>query len=297
MFIHERIGLYKNGNFSVSLFADGTKVRMTDDDEFIPEFAENCDVKITNYCDMKCEFCHEDSNTEGLHGDILNAKFLDTLHPYTEMAIGGGNPLSHPDLVPFLEKLRDKKVVPNLTVHQHHFLQHKELLKSLTDKKLIYGLGISLIFPTKELIEEIKKFPNAVIHVINGITTKEVLETLADNDLKMLILGYKDLRRGTNFLSSHSEAISKNQEYLYENLQKLLERFNLISFDNLALEQLDVKRLMSDEDWEQFFMGEDGTMTFYIDLVKKEFASSSTSKTRFPLKDSIDEMFQTIRKV
>lgn len=104
------IGKYKNGNYVVTLLSDGTKIRETNDNEFIPSFAENCDVKITDKCDGGCPFCYEGCTPNGRHGDILNYKFLDTLHSYTELAINGNN-LSHPDLVPFMHKMRDKKII------------------------------------------------------------------------------------------------------------------------------------------------------------------------------------------
>ena len=94
------LGMYKNGNYTVTLMENGTKIRASKDDEFIPAFAENCDVKITDRCDGGCEFCYEGCTKNGKHGDILNAKFIDTLHPYTELAIHG-NDLSHPDSIPF----------------------------------------------------------------------------------------------------------------------------------------------------------------------------------------------------
>ena len=81
------IGKYKNGNYIVTMLSDGTKIRETNDDEFIPSFAENCDVKITDKCDGGCPFCYEGCTPNGRHGDIMNYKFLDTLHPYTELAI------------------------------------------------------------------------------------------------------------------------------------------------------------------------------------------------------------------
>ena len=55
----ELLGIYKNGNFTTKIFNDGTKVRETEDDEFKAAFAENMDIKISNYCDMGCKFCHE----------------------------------------------------------------------------------------------------------------------------------------------------------------------------------------------------------------------------------------------
>ena len=287
------LGRYQNGNYTTLIFSDGTKIRQTEDDEFRPAFAENCDIKITNMCDMNCPMCHENSTIDGKHGD-LNMKFLETLHPYTELAIGGGAAQMHPGLVPFLEKLQKQKVIANLTVNQKHFEENIDFLKDLCDKKLIYGLGVSLTRADKDFVDKIKLFPTAVVHTINGMLSKEQIDVLKDNDLKMLILGFKNFRRGSAYLAANGSKIEAKQKYLYDNLGELTKHFNLISFDNLALEQLNVRRLLTDKEWEQFYMGDDGTMTFYIDLVNKQFASSSISTKRYPITDSIDDMFKTV---
>ena len=89
---------YKNGNYRVLIDLEtGTKIRENDLDFFRADFPESFDVKITNRCDIGCAFCHENSTCDGKHGNILFAGFIDKLHPYTEIAIGGGNPLAHPD--------------------------------------------------------------------------------------------------------------------------------------------------------------------------------------------------------
>lgn len=287
------LGVYKNGNYTVKVLSDGTKIRETLEDEFIPSFAENCDCKITDKCDGGCPFCYEGCTPNGKHGDILNYKFLDTLHPYTELAING-NDMSHPDLTPFLMKLREKKVIANLTVNQIHFERHQSLIRKLVDDKLIYGLGISLKEPTEEFISLVKTYPNAVIHVINGILSASDVEKLSDNNLKMLILGYKQLRRGEDWYDKDHDNIIAKQMWLKENLDKMLSHFEVISFDNLAIIQLDVKRLMSEEDWEEFYMGDDGGFTFYIDMVDGTFGKNSLATKRYPIMDSIDNMFQKI---
>lgn len=290
------LGRYKNGNYFCSVFSDGTKIRETNENEFIPSFSENCDCKITDKCDGGCPFCYEGCTPNGKHGDILNYKFLDTLHPYTELAING-NDMSHPDLIPFLIKLKEKKVIANLTVNQIHFERHQDLIHKLVDEKLIYGLGISLKEPTKKFIELVKQYPNAVIHVINGILSPADIEMLSDNNLKMLILGYKHLRRGEDWYDKDYKNIITKQMWLRENLNKILSHFEVISFDNLAITQLDVKRLMSKEDWEEFYMGDDGRFTFYIDMVDGTFGKNSLAPNneRFNVLDSIDDMFKKIR--
>ena len=113
-----KIVKYKNGNYTVIRDLDsGTLVKVSDLDFLEADFPDSFDLKITNCCDMGCKFCHENSVVDGKHGDILGAKFIDTLHPYTEIAIGGGNPLEHPDLIPFLKKLKSLKMIPNMTIN------------------------------------------------------------------------------------------------------------------------------------------------------------------------------------
>ena len=47
---------YKNGNYNVLIFDDGTKVRQTNESVWKPDFAENIDIKITDKCDGNCSF-------------------------------------------------------------------------------------------------------------------------------------------------------------------------------------------------------------------------------------------------
>ena len=291
--------IYNNGNYRVGIdLASGTKIRETEDDMFISEFPENIDIKITNQCDMGCPMCHENSYPEGKHGNIMKAKFINTLRPYTELAIGGGNALAHPDLIPFLKKLRSRDIIPNLTVNQVHFMKNKELLKSLVDRRLIFGLGVSFCEATKEFLEAIKQFDNAVIHVINGIVTYGEMEFLADNDLKVLILGYKDFRRGESYKKLRGGYIECNQINLKGYLKDFIPRFKALSFDNLAIEQLNVKNLMTQEQWNEFYMGDDGQFTMYIDMVTETFAKNSVAalNKRYHLLDNIDDMFAKIKE-
>ena len=294
----KRFVRYQNGNYTVTIdTVTGTKVRENDLDFFKADFPESMDIKITNCCDMGCPMCHENSTKYGLHGDIMSEVFIDKLHPYTELAIGGGNPLEHPDLVPFLEKCKELHLIPSMTVNQVHFMRNKNFLKDLVEQKLIYGLGISLVRVTNDFIDAVKEFPNAVIHVINGIVTPLELECMAGEGLKILILGYKQVRRGEKLYQEQGEQIEETKSWLYEKLPQVINEgwFEVVSFDNLAIKQLDAQRLMSNEDWEQFYMGDDGSATMYVDMVNREFAKSSTSTERYPLEDDIVTMFEKIR--
>lgn len=292
------LGSYKNNDYTCTIFSDGSKIRWNDKDSFNPIKPESIDLKICNRCDMACAMCHENSTPDGEYGDILNLPFIDTMFPYSEVAIGGGNPLTHPDLIEFLERLKERKIIASMTVNQMHFMQNIDLLKELTDNKLIYGLGVSYIGgPHNNCAEAIKPFPNAVVHVINGIVHIDDLKALANNDLKILILGYKNFRRGKVLYDECGNKIDYLKSQFYDMLPKIVNDgwFKCISFDNLAIKQLEPKRLMSEEDYKEFYMGDDGSFTMYVDAVNRQFAKSSVSTERYDLMDDIADMFKIVR--
>ena len=292
------MNFYKNGNYIVCIMNDGTKIRKTDYDEFIPSFAENCDVKITSKCSIGCPFCYEGCTMDGKHADLFKYPFINSLHQYTEMALNG-NDMDHPDLEKFLAFLKEKKVFANITVQQNQFLNNIDKLREYSDNKLVYGIGVSYSHYDEDFISKVKEFPNAVLHTINGILTTEDLNRLKGNGLKMLVLGYKSLQRGKTYQETHSFSTRYHQKCLYDRLPMIIDEnwFKLISFDNLAIEQLDVKRLLSNDKWEEFYMGDDGRYTFYIDMVAGKFAKNSLSQERYDIGDkTVDEMFDIIRK-
>ena len=291
------LGQYKNGNTDVYICDDGTLIKQTQDDYFDWDFPNSADVKITNQCDKLCKFCHENSTPSGKHGNIKNLKFFDTLHPFTEIALGGGNILSHPDIDWLLNKLKENKVIANITVNQNHFVREFNRIKEWFDKDLVKGIGVSFSSREEELIDYLKSIPTIVVHVINGIFTENDFDYLKNNDLNLLILGYKDLRRGHSYLEDNSESIRYNNKWLSKNLKEVVYSFESVAFDNLAISQLPVKEVAG-HSWNYLFQGNDGreSGTMYIDCVKEEFALSSTSTERFKLMDSVDDMFKFLKE-
>lgn len=284
------LAIYQNGNYTVKLYSDGTKIKSTHSDEFIASFPDSMDLKITDYCDMNCPMCHEKSSINGKEGN-LNEKFLSTLKRGTELAIGGGNPLSHKELITFLERMRKQGIICNLTVNEAHLIKSQALIEELLSKKLIYGLGVSIKAYNQHAVDFAKAHKNTVLHIINGIFMD--YDKISNQDLKILILGYKKFGKGKEYFNAE---VSRNMVKTKELLSTLIGSFDCISFDNLALNQLDVKSLISNDDYEKMYMGDDGESTMYIDLVNREYALSSTSEQRYPLENDIIPMFQNIKK-
>lgn len=289
------IGKYQNGNYKVTIYSDGTKVRETSDDRFTPSFAENVDINLTNKCDGGCKFCYISAKKDGEHGNIP-WNFINSLHPFTELALNV-NDLSHPELVKLLNVLKDKRVIANITVNQIHFEKHYGIIKSFVDNELVYGVGISLRNPTDKFISLVKTIPNAVIHLIHGIVTREDMIRLSNNNLKILILGYKTNGLGEEYLEKHNPEVIKNQRWLKVMIDSLFNKFDVISFDNLAIKELNIKNILPSNDYNQFFMGNEGEFTYYIDLVKGKFAVNSRSNIQYDLLNTSDDMFKFVRSM
>lgn len=289
---------YKNGNHNVYINdKNGTKIRETIDPdvkEFISDFADSVDFKITNKCFNGCEFCHEKSTPNGLEGNMDDWKFLETLHPYTEVAIGGGDVLTFSKLYELLELLKSKNIYANITVSQNNIFDNK--IDYLVENELVKGIGVSLYGYNKDDIKRIKSLPNTVIHLINGVSACETsFNQLANKDLKILLLGYKTFGRGIDFVKNNPW-IQDNMNWVEKNIEDYMMKFKVVSFDNLAVEQLKLKDKLTEKQWKMFYGGDDGTHTFYIDGVNKQFAKSSTSTQRFDLLDNIDDMFNIIKQ-
>ena len=274
---------YRNGNYNVAIFDDGTKIRYNNSNSLIPEFVESMDMKISNYCPFNCPMCHEKSSEDGEYGKILHHPFIKTLHSGTELALGGGAVTYHPDLIPFLEELKEQGVLPSITINQREWEETK--IDYLINNQLIYGLGVSFTNVDDEVWDKILSYPNAVVHLIAGYHSRDVFEYFANKGAKILILGYKNWGRGEDYFKNYSNQIRVRTRELKEILPTLFTRCKVVSFDNLSIKQLDIRNVIGEEKWKEFYMGDDGQYTMYVDMVKQECAKSSTSPDRFPLSE------------
>lgn len=291
------MNVYKNGNTIVGIRSDGTKFRYTANDiEAVPAYPESIDLKITSRCDKECSFCHERAIKNGLHGNLRHP-LLNSIHSYTELAIGGGNPLSHPDLENFLIRMRAKEVHCNLTVHLDHFLENYNLLCAWKKNNLIHGVGVSINeIPPCEAFEKLENFPDLVVHSIAGIVNEGTLRSLGGRNLKLLILGNKDYGKGIGYRRLHEQEIHQNISFLTAQLSEISSDFRSLAFDNLSIKQLNIRARLPQKAWNQFYMGKDGEYTMYIDLPARLYAVSSVSPRHSIYSDDICDLFAAVRQ-
>ena len=286
---------YKNGNAEVVLETNGTRTITFPESGLKLEFPLNIDIRVQTFCPFGlnqktgkavCSFCHESANTVGLEADYEKLKDLLLEIPAgTELAIGCNQYTSGLDS--FLGWARDKGYVCNLTVNQL-FLSSpkykKKILDSISESK-IKGLGIS--HRGNMTKDSYIDYENTVVHVIAGIDSVEEVLKLKDIGVtKVLVLGEKDF----GFNSGKVELKSDCHKQWYRNILKVIKAFAVVSFDNLALEQLNVKRFLYKNYWESFYQGEH---SFYINAVDQYFSPSSRSGLKKGYK-SIKEYFNEI---
>lgn len=272
---------YKNGNYNVTILNDGTKIRVTDENDFIPSRPETLDINISNYCENNCEYCYLDATTKGKHGN-LNHNFLNTIPEFTEVAI---NYAKHPGLFEFLKRMKKQNVIVNITINEIDLIKDWKDILYYQQNELVYGIGVSVCIKDENTKWIVQNFDNVVAHTIFGITTLEDYYWISESFDKVLVLGYKRKGRGRNIIPGNVFGI-----------EEIYDLFKIVSFDNLGIEQTNIKDKVSEQEWEQSFMGEEGTASFFIDTVEEKFYKSSLEEDGEDINNlSVIEIFNNIK--
>lgn len=94
-----------------------------------PKYApwpELADISISNHCTKGCNYCYRNSSENFSFMSLEDYEYIlnELQHPIWgnvfQIAIGGGEPLEHPQLKQILELTISKNIVPNLTTNGIH---------------------------------------------------------------------------------------------------------------------------------------------------------------------------------
>jgi hypothetical protein len=303
------LAAYQTGNVRVKIFSDGTKLRTYPSEQKPkPLLPESIDLKITNSCGLSCFYCHESSSFDGSHANVETINhFINQMLPGTEVAIGGGNPLIHPELEQIIKTMTERRIIPNITINAGHLtgivVQKIKLLRTMGIK----GVGLTYHYNCNGGKIMAAHDDNTVIHVVLGIhklaSIRKFLEECRPESLKLLLLGFKHYGRATGLDEYHKSQIHLEILRWRYFLRSIVTQYKChVSFDNLAIKQLQLKTRILPEVWKVQYMGDDGQHTMYIDAVKNQFAVNSTSE-RFNTTDqrfhyaNLQRMFQHVRKI
>ena len=141
----------KDANYR-SIWCNGKTLRFAiDPSEEITElkYPEFYDIKVTGNCEGKCSYCYMDSKPENHYENIVNKVriFFEEMTPNQlpfQVALGGGEPTSHPDFIKLLQVLKEEfDICPNYTTNGM-FVTDPELLHKIIFNTKQYCGGVAV---------------------------------------------------------------------------------------------------------------------------------------------------------
>lgn len=263
---------------AVALFdrATGTKVRFAIGSYTKASKPELVDIKITDWCDMGCSFCYQDSTLLGKHASMENIQTtIERLSKVKvqEIAYGGGETTGHPHFVEILKMTRDAGIIPNFTTKKPAAAV-RNLWKDISP--LIGGFAYSAenagqVRSAAKLLRMVPK-ERASLHYVMGLGDKdhfmEYMRAASEVGWRVTLLGYKITGRG-------KDVIPFPYDWWIDAVNELIIEGNCPSFsiDTPLAEQYDGK--MPVENY--MYHTREGAFSMAIDAVAMKFGASSFS--------------------
>ena len=280
--------------------SNGTKLHFFDRpinfDEYIASAPELVDIKVTDWCDLACRFCYQDSTNKGKHAPFQALKaIIDDLAEagVFEVALGGGEPMSHPQFIDLLEYCDLKGIVPNFTTKNYAALAEQRFSQYA---KWCGSIGVSVATP-----EDVSKFLEVAdlitcptrqisLQVAMGAQTAEQFQEMLDM-LKgsksfsgLILLGYKNTGRGQrakgNLWYEDGRVDGQDPISMFRSFQKLFRSQNAwypvpsLSMDTEMVRSCE-QHLARNGVRPELYMKNEGRVSCYIDAVSMRIAPSS----------------------
>lgn len=97
-----------------------------DEDPSFAPIPELADISISNYCTKGCNFCYKNSTPLGRIMSVADYCYVldEMCHPkygnVFQVALGGGEPLEHPNFKEIITETLRRNIVPNFTTNGIH---------------------------------------------------------------------------------------------------------------------------------------------------------------------------------
>lgn len=114
------------------------------------KYPEFYDIKVTSNCEGKCPYCYMDSKPDQHFSNILGKtkdffKAMPEEHLPFQVALGGGEPTSHPDFIDLLRLLKEEfDICPNYTTNGMWSQGNGSEIRSLLDATSKYCGGVAI---------------------------------------------------------------------------------------------------------------------------------------------------------
>jgi hypothetical protein len=290
------------GYWAVFNQSNGTKIRFTlngsHPDYIKSTTPELVDVKITDYCETGCSFCYQGSSTKGKHATLDNmSHIIKTLGDANifEVAIGGGEPTTHPDFIQILEQFRKQDIIPNFTTRNIEYVRKNS--KQLDELGANYAVSISnsedILNTTKDAPQYYKfnfqyVMGSSSIHDFYDIITH--MQGLSN--ARITLLDFKPVGRGESFDPNYY-----NNWLIGLTLKLAGDKIKDIEIGiDTGLARKYEKELLHIGIDEKLFETKEGCFSMYIDAVNMTMAKDSYSQEDnqiSPFNDKWISTFQT----
>jgi hypothetical protein len=317
----------KTGKFwSLFCSSSGTKIRtsfLEDANAEKSEVPELVDIKITDYCKKGCSFCYQGSTPKGKHAskDMVHAVCwaLEKLETF-EVALGGGEPTEHPDLIGIINDFHSSGIVVNLTTRNEQWVIDN--WPKIKGKVGAIGLSVDNHY---KLLDQLSKLTAAkdelalgcehglkvTVQVVVGSCSMDSLRCIFDLckafHITVLLLGWKNTHRGSKGPSEEIDLVK-----LLDGFWGMPQQGGLngetytpwegpsVSFDTMLVNELKCWLEAHASKWN--FTTREGAHSMYIDCVAEIMCKSSYQTEGFvslvdkqdPLEKHIQKYFSTI---
>lgn len=279
-----------NGIWTLFSMRTGTKIRFRLDPEsesydpsdvyelsknpVRPSVPELVDMKITDFCDLGCDYCYMGSTENGEHADMwIVRSYLEVLAELKvfEVSLGGGEPTSHPEFDRVLSDARGCGIVPNFTTRTLRWGKDKNILSAVRE----FAGGFALTVRSAEEVRRLAKFRDEIlspsttsvnVHLVMGTLTQKryesILQACAETDIRPTLLGFKSTGRGQDFTPTpYPWALSR-----WLQLRATNQAPHLVAFDTLMIQQFEdeLKKYYAKP---SSYEVDDGFSSCYIDAV------------------------------
>jgi len=183
---------------------------------YMAPWPELVDISISNYCTNNCDYCYRQSNETGSFMSLENFQIcLEQLSNKKfggvfQIALGGGEPLLHPDFSKMLRLAKKYNIIPNYTTSGNYFTE-----KNLKTTRECCGAIAVSWDPSRNLtLEELKEIgellknnniPSNIHFVVSKSTIESAIDILKgkldeylENFNSVIFLTYKPTGRASN---------------------------------------------------------------------------------------------------
>jgi radical SAM protein with 4Fe4S-binding SPASM domain len=222
----------KEGYFLYFNKKNGTLIRCEDKGKPEPFYAQSgpelLDVSITGYCTNYCPICYRGSSINGKHisfDDYLLIIEEAKKSNVVQIALGGGNPNTHPDFIKILKITDENGIVPCYTTNGSELSD--EILEA--SKQYCGAIAISYYPPLKRVMDSVVQATSLGIKtnihfVISNDSIHEAIALLKKPPAfltmcnAIIFLNYKPVGRGSSSLNLARN--SNSLDIFFELIQK-----------------------------------------------------------------------------